>query len=312
MPFLPDTTTSELWLPTSSLPRTNPYGITSSPDGSKLYVTCANGGADGAVVQIDVATKAVTTLQVGLEFVKQGIDVTSDGDVFWTFGPNNVGALKALRRWNGSSVSILSWETNSIFGMCVGPSDEFCVEYRQARPTELRRYTEGGTLLTTGTPFGDPQDAQFRGFETTSDRLLTCNPETFSAYVNNLTTGAAITAFSPGGAGGLGAPIDLAAYADDEVYLLTVGGRIWRWDPAASATLIDSGLPEEANTTGLGVSGSYGGMCITSTNRCFVVRGGWAASSSGGNPFDASFGTDVGIYEVFGGATGWRLWVSET
>lgn len=291
--ILADTTTSELWLPTSSLPATNPYGLASSPDGTILYVTCANGGAGGAVVAIDIATKTVSTIDSGLEYVKHGIDTDPAGNVYYTFGPNDLGALKAIRKWDGTSVNALGWQDYSMFGLCTVGAAEVVYERRPSSTTTLiRAALVDGVVTTTASP-GDTH-GQFRGIDTTTSRILACNVENGVVYLHDLTDGTAL-----GQVGMVDGTIGVHAWKDDEAYTIASSGRVHRFNPSTGAgvTTITTGLPLDGASVS-GPQGAYGDIHITSTRRCFVTRGGWSASSSHNNPYDGAYGTDIGIYEL--------------
>lgn len=300
MPAIDPDAAAEVWIPTAELPVAHPFGLTSSPDGSTLYVTCVGDGSNGVVVAIDIATKTQSVIASGLEYVRHGIDVDSSGNVYFLDGPNPLAAGGVtLYRWDGSSIST-PWGTNvfgGMFGMCIGDDDKF---YLEERNTGSRSWFSRRTIgfaqdwwqppLTSDGLFG-----QNRGMDTTTDYLISGDSSEGHLWIQDRATGVAVS--SP--AAPIGALHGIHAYADDEVYVLSQKGTVYRFNPltGSSTNLFVTDLPVDPGIELFDV-GSYADIHITSRGRCFITRGGWSADDADPSSHDEAHGVDVGIYEL--------------
>lgn len=297
-----DTTTSSVWMTTAALGYDRPHGLAS--DDTYLYVTChGTTGSDGAVLRIHQTTKAVTVIESGTQYPKQGIDLDSAGNVYWADGPNNdyggspsyAGAYR-IRKWDGSTVSTVisdqGFFTLSLAGDRIHTIDSHSFQHKSSghRGFWYWRLTTAGVTEINGDPSGHfDAAAQWRGMTINgTEAVVTDGDDSSIVFLDTATAGlnATVTGFAN--------PQSIHMRTPADSYVLGMGGGIRRINLATRTlgTTLSTGLPTSGGFNG------YGDLHISPSGRCFVARGGVQAHTGATYPTDNVAGSDVGIYEV--------------
>jgi hypothetical protein len=321
VPLIPDETEAELWMTTAELGTARPYGLASSPDGLTLYVGCVGDGSNGKVLAINVGTKAVTTIATGLIYLKHGLDVDSAGNLYWSTGANLSDGDTALYKWDGSTITeqFPASDGFNYWGLDIDHEDRFWfgdypnIGYRLASRTEA-----GATLSYSQLGLEGETDVgrQGRGIAVSDNYVVVAMSNSSQIQVwdrNNV-------ANDNGTAGELpGTPMvgdhpatGVFAVDDEEFYVLSQVGTLVRLDPftLTQTPITVEDMPEQLADGGFGDIERVG-------SDVFISCGAWNAArfDSGvppSAPYDVARGTDVGIYRISLGVSGWRFFVTET
>ena len=293
MPLLTNTPASSLWIPTSSLGTTRPFGLASSPDGRTLYVSCVGGGTNGKIIAIDVATKAVTDLVTGLSYVKHALAVDSAGAVYYATSPgarHDAGNTTVWKLTGGTSTAVFT--DTSVYGMEIA-GGKFYHEYRVVSSASwLRRRDLTGTHEANGGDHTEASFAQERGVAVTDNYVVMTDRRPKGVHVWNRNTMAFVRHSTP--------PVSVlptGAYgvSDTEIYILGQEGYLNRYDATTGTFTSITTSPNIVNTSG---DNRFAEIHITAGGRCFLTAGGWAAINAGTYNEDGVRGTDTGIYEL--------------